>query len=104
MLIEDVEKLINQLREEQGLSQEEARKEAIKRALEEMDNNPDFEREYDRPLGGCPAPRFDETEAGEPELEGDIIFPDEDEKPSKIRNFFGKIFGKNDKSDDDLDF
>lgn len=43
MLIEDVEKLIKQLREEQGMTQEEARKEAVKRAFEDMDD--DFEVE-----------------------------------------------------------
>lgn len=64
MLIEDVEKLIKQLQEEQGMTQKEARVEAIKRALEDMDDI-EVERGYDRPLGGLPAPNFDE-----PELEG----------------------------------
>lgn len=50
MLIEDVEKLIKQLQEEQGMTQKEARVEAIKRALEDMDDI-EVERGYDRPLG-----------------------------------------------------
>lgn len=99
MLIEDVEKLIKQLQEEQGMTQKEARVEAIKRALEDMDDI-EVERGYDRPLGGLPAPNFDE-----PELEGDIGW-EEDDKPSESKGFFRRLidkFGKADK-EDDFDF
>ena len=95
MLIEDVEKLIKQLQEEQGMTQ----KEATKRALEDMDDI-EVERGYDRPLGGLPAPNFDE-----PELEGDIGW-EEDDKPSESKGFFRRLidkFGKADK-EDDFDF
>lgn len=99
MLIEDVEKLIKQLQEEQGMTQKEARVEAIKRALEDMDDI-EVERGYDRPLGGLPAPNFDEHE-----LEGDIGW-EEDDKPSESKGFFRRLidkFGKADK-EDDFDF
>lgn len=58
MLIEDVEKLIKQLQEEQAMTQEEARKEAFRRTLEDMDNDYEVEPRFDRPLSGCPAPLF----------------------------------------------
>ena len=99
MLIEDVEKLINQLQEEQGMTQEEARKESCRRALEDMYN--EFGVERDRPLGGCPAFHFDEVE-DDPEPEGEVAWED-DGKPSERKGFFRHIidkFGKGRKSDD----
>ncbi len=67
MLIEDIGKLINQLREEQGMTQEDARKEAFKRAFEDMD------KDY--------------------ELEGDVEWED-DGKPSESKGFFRRIIDK----------
>lgn len=94
MLIEDIEKLIKQLQEEQGLTQEDARNEAFKRALEDMDNDFEVERGLDRPLGGCPVPHFDELERVAGEDVG---------KPSERKGFFRHIidkFGKLLNSDD----
>lgn len=90
MLIEDIEKMIKQLREEQGLNQEEARKEAFKHALEDMDNDYEVKRDFDRPLGGCPY--LDELEDN-PELEGDAAGED-DGKPSERKGFFRRIIDK----------
>lgn len=101
MLIEDIEKLIKQLREEQGMTQEEAKKEAFKRALEDMYNFFEVERGFDRPLGGLSAAHLDELE-DDPELEGDIALKD-DGKQSERKGFFRRIidkFGKGGKSDD----
>lgn len=101
MLIEDIEKLIKQLRDEQGMTQEEAREEAFRRALEDMDNDFEVKRSFDRPLGGCPASHFDELE-DDPELEEDVAWED-DGKPSERNGFFRRIidkFGKGGKSDD----
>lgn len=67
MLIEDIGKLINQLREEQGMTQEDARKEAFKRAFEDMD------KDY--------------------ELEGVVEWED-DGKPSESKGFFRRIIDK----------
>lgn len=67
MLIEDIGKLINQLREEQGMTQEDARKEAFKRAFEDMD------KDY--------------------ELEGAVEWED-DGKPSESKGFFRRIIDK----------
>ncbi len=67
MLIEDIGNLINQLREEQGMTQEDARKEAFKRAFEDMD------KDY--------------------ELEGDVEWED-DGKPSESKGFFRRIIDK----------
>lgn len=67
MLIEDIGKLINQLREEQRMTQEDARKEAFKRAFEDMD------KDY--------------------ELEGYVEWED-DGKPSESKGFFRRIIDK----------
>lgn len=67
MLIEDIGKLINQLREEQGMTQEDARKEAFKRAFEDMD------KDY--------------------ELEGYVEWED-DGKLSESKGFFRRIIDK----------
>lgn len=67
MLIEDIGNLINQLREEQGMTQEDARKEAFKRAFEDM------VKDY--------------------ELEGDVEWED-DGKPSESKGFFRRIIDK----------
>lgn len=86
MLIEDIEKLIKQLQEEQGMTQDEVRKEAFRRALEDMDNDFEVKRGFDRFLGGCPAPNFYE-------LEGDVEWED-DGKPSESKGFFRRIIDK----------
>lgn len=101
MLIEDIEKLIKQLQEEQGMTQEEACQEVFKRTLENMDNEFEVERGFDRPLGGYPARHFDELE-DDPELEGDVAWED-DGKPSERKGFFRRIidkFYKGEKSND----
>ncbi len=100
MLINDIEKLIRQLREEQGMTQEDARKKAINRALAEREdvcsNNP----EYDYHLGGYPAPppnNDEQTEEDTP-LEGDIP----DEKSSRLGRFFRRFLGNDDSLEGDV--
>ena len=88
MLIEDVEKLIKQLQEEQGMTQKEARQEALKRALEDFE----VERGFDRPLGGCPASSLGELE-DDPTLKGGVAW-EGDEKPSERKGFFRRIIDK----------
>lgn len=86
MLIEDIGKLIKQLQEEQGMTQEDARKEAFKREFEDMDKDYEVERGFDRFLGGCPAPNFYE-------LEG-VVEREDDGKPSESKGFFRRIIDK----------
>ena len=101
MLIEDVEKLIKQLQEEQGMTRNGARQEVLKRTLENMDNDFEVERSFDRPLGGISTPPFEKLE-GDPELEEDSPFED-DGNLSESKGFFRRIidkFAKGEKSDD----
>ena len=59
MLIEDLEKLIKELRDEKGLNETQIHEEIHRICLEEEGDDMDIECAYDRPMGGLPLPPSD---------------------------------------------
>lgn len=111
MLIEDIEKLIKQLQEEQGMTQDEVRKEAFRRALEDIDNDFEVKRGFDRPLTGRPVRGLsvfhffdlkDDLE-DDTEPEGDVAW-ENDVKPSERKGFIRRIIDKFCKGENTDDF